>query len=46
MERIIARVEVGPQGADTRFVVTNLAGGTARRIYEDVYARGDRRKIA
>ncbi len=41
LERIIARVEVGPQGADTRFVVTNLAGGTARRIYEDLYcARG------
>jgi DDE family transposase len=41
VERIIARVEVGPQGADTRFVVTNLAGGTARRIYEDLYcARG------
>jgi hypothetical protein len=41
VERIIARVEVGPQGTDTRFVVTNLAGGTARRIYEDLYcARG------
>jgi Transposase DDE domain group 1 len=41
VERVIARVEAGPQGADTRFVVTNLAGGTARRIYEDLYcARG------
>jgi DDE family transposase len=41
VERIIARVEAGPQGTDTRFVVTNLAGGTARRIYEDLYcARG------
>jgi hypothetical protein len=41
VERIIARVEAGPQGADTRFVVTNLAGGTPRRIYEDLYcARG------
>jgi hypothetical protein len=41
VERIIARVEVGPQGTDTRFVVTNLAGGTPRRIYEDLYcARG------
>jgi Transposase DDE domain group 1 len=41
VERIIARVEAGPQGSDTRFVVTNLAGGTARRIYEDLYcARG------
>jgi hypothetical protein len=41
VERVIARVEAGPQGADTRFVVTNLAGGTPRRIYEDLYcARG------
>jgi hypothetical protein len=38
-ERIIARVEAGPQGPNTRFVVTNLAGGTARRIYEDLYCR-------
>jgi hypothetical protein len=37
VERIIARVEAGPQGTDTRFVVTNLAGGTPRRIYEDLY---------
>ena len=30
-----------PQGADTRFVVTNLAGGTARRIHQDLHcARG------
>jgi len=41
VERIIARVEAGPQGTDTRYVVTNLAGGTPRRIYEDLYcARG------
>ncbi len=41
VERIIARVEAGPQGINTRFVVTNLTGGTARRIYEDLYcARG------
>jgi hypothetical protein len=41
VERIIARVEVGPQGADTRFVATNLAGGAPRRIYGDLYcARG------
>ena len=37
VERIIARVEAGPQGTDTRFVVTNLAGGTPRQIYEDLY---------
>jgi hypothetical protein len=39
VERIIARVEAGPQGTDTRFVVTNLAGGAPRRIYEDLYCR-------
>ena len=39
VERIIARIEAGPQGTDTRFVATNLAGSTARRIYEDLYCR-------
>jgi Transposase DDE domain group 1 len=39
VERIIARVEASAQGTDTRFVATNLAGGTARRIYEDLYCR-------
>jgi len=38
-ERIIARVEVGPQGADTRFIVTNLEGGRAKALYEGVYCR-------
>ncbi len=38
-ERIIARVEVGPQGADTRFIVTNLAGGRPKALYEEVYCR-------
>jgi hypothetical protein len=38
--RIIARVEAGPQGCDSRFIVTNLAGSPAY-LYEDVYcARG------
>lgn len=32
VERIIARVEASPQGTDTRFVVTNLAAGSARTI--------------
>jgi hypothetical protein len=36
IERIIARVEAGPQGTDTRFVVTSLAGGDPRAIYEDL----------
>jgi Transposase DDE domain group 1 len=41
VERIIARVEAGPDGVDTRFIVTNLAGGSARTLYQDVYcARG------
>jgi hypothetical protein len=39
VERIIARVEAGPQGIDTRFVVTNLTAGTARTIYENIYCR-------
>jgi hypothetical protein len=39
VERIIARVEAGPQGTDTRFVVTNLMDGTARGIYENIYCR-------
>ncbi len=39
VERIIARVEVGAQGADTRFIVTNLAGGKAKALYADLYCR-------
>jgi hypothetical protein len=39
VERILARTEAGPQGADTRFVVTSLAGGSARRLYQDLYCR-------
>ena len=38
VERIIARVEVGPQGADTRFVVTSLKG-KPRVLYQDNYCR-------
>ena len=38
--RVIARVEAGPQGNDTRFIVTNLTG-TPEHLYEDIYcARG------
>jgi hypothetical protein len=41
VERIIARVEAGPEGTDTRFIVTNLEGGRARYFYERLYcARG------
>ena len=41
VERIIARVEAGPDGSDTRFIVTNLEGGRAKHLYERLYcARG------
>jgi hypothetical protein len=39
VERIVARVEAGPEGTDSRFVVTNLQGRTARAIYDDIYCR-------
>ncbi len=39
VERIIARVEVGAEGPDTRFIVTNLKIRNARVLYEDVYCR-------
>ena len=42
VERIIARVEVGAEGPDTRFVVTNLTLRNARVLYEDVYCRRGR----
>jgi hypothetical protein len=39
VERIIARVEAGAEGIDTRFVVTNLEKRNARVLYEDCYCR-------
>ena len=39
VERIIARVEAGADGPDTRFVVTNLKQRNARRLYENDYCR-------
>jgi Transposase DDE domain group 1 len=42
VERIIARVEVGTEGPDTRFVVTSLKVRNARVLYEDVYCRRGR----
>jgi len=39
VERIIARVEVGVDGLDTRFIVTNLEKRNPRRLYEDGYCR-------
>src|SRR6195952_3121041 len=41
VERIIARVEAGPQGVDTRFIVTSLDDVRGRTVYQDIYcARG------
>ena len=34
--RVIGRVEASPQGSDSRFIITNLAGA-ARWLYENVY---------
>jgi len=39
VERIIARVEASPRGVDTRFIVTSLAGRSAKRLYQDLYCR-------
>jgi hypothetical protein len=39
VERIIARVEVGADGPDARFIVTNLTTRNARVLYEDNYCR-------
>jgi len=36
VERIIARVEAGPDGVDTRFITTNLPAGSPRAVYEKV----------
>ena len=41
VRRIVARVEVGDQGTDSRFIVTNLRHGTGRWLYAGLYcARG------
>ena len=39
VERVVARVEAGAEGPDTRFVVTNLPTRNPRALYEDVYCR-------
>ena len=39
VERVIARVEAGSEGPDTRFIVTSLEKPNARALYEDVYCR-------
>jgi hypothetical protein len=39
VERIIARVEAGPEGVDTRFITTSLAAGSPRAVYEKIYCQ-------
>jgi hypothetical protein len=39
VERIVARVEAGAEGLDTRFIVTNLKVRNARVLHENVYCR-------
>lgn len=34
---MIARVEVGPLGRGTRYIVTNLEGGRRKHLYEKLY---------
>ena len=39
VRRIIARVEAGGDGTDSRFIVTNLGHGNGRSLYQDLYCR-------
>jgi Transposase DDE domain group 1 len=39
VERIIARVEAGPEGVDTRFITTSLAGGSPHAVYDKTYCQ-------
>ncbi len=39
VRRIVARVEAGSDGTDTRFIVTNLGNGSGRSLYQDLYCR-------
>jgi DDE family transposase len=39
VRRIIARVEAGGDGTDSRFIVTNLGQGSGRSLYQDLYYR-------
>ena len=42
VRRIVARVEAGSDGTDTRFIVTNLGHGNGRSLYQDIYCRRGR----
>lgn len=37
--RVVARIEVGRDGSDVRFIVTSRKGGTARWLYENEYCQ-------
>jgi len=39
VRRIVARVEAGSDGTDTRFIVTNLGHGNGRSLYQRLYCR-------
>src|SRR5512132_57582 len=39
VRRIVARVEAGSDGTDTRFIVTNLGHGNSRSLYQHLYCR-------
>jgi hypothetical protein len=39
VERIVARIEVGADGPDTRFIVTNLETRNPRVLYQDIYCQ-------
>src|SRR4249919_2758666 len=39
VRRVVARVEAGGEGADTRFIVTNLGHGGGRSPYQELYRR-------
>jgi len=39
--RVVARIEVTRKGADVRYVVTNIGGGSAKHLYEKVYCARD-----
>jgi hypothetical protein len=42
VRRIVARVEAGRDGTDTRFIVTTLGHGGGRWLYQDLYCRRGR----
>ncbi|MBL8668795.1 MAG: IS1380 family transposase [Rhodospirillales bacterium] len=39
VRRVVARVQAGSDGTDSRFIVTNLGHGNGRSLYQDLYCR-------